>query len=281
MNHFNKSCARDKTAQRRLANSFYAGLFVTVISGAPLQPAVAQMSVLTYHYDNLRTGWNSSETILTPATVRNSGLALQQTVPLDEQVDAQPLLVPGVAVKGQGTHDVVYVVTENNTVYAIDAASGSILLSQNLGTPVPKSALVGGTCSNNSVVLGIASTPVIDPSSGTLYAITYTEESGAAVYRIHALDITTLADTVPSVVIAASHDLADHSIIYSFQAAVSRQRPALLLSNGTVYAGFGSFCDHNHSVSRGWVLGWHTGIWRRFRTAELSTVIRSRRTHIF
>ena len=190
------------------------------MSGVLLQPAVAQVNVLTYHYHSLRTGWNSSETALTPATVGNSGLALQQTVPLDEQVDAQPLLVPGVAVKGQGTHDVVYVATENDTVYAIDAESGSILLSQNLGTPTPNSAPTGGPCGNNGVVIGIASTPVIDPAGGILYVITYTQESGAAVYRIHALDITSLSETVSSVVIAASQVLADHSISYSFQAAV-------------------------------------------------------------
>ncbi len=172
MNHFNKSCASDKTPQRRTENSFYAGFFVTIMSGVLLQSAVAQVSVLTYRYDDLQTGWNSSETVLTPAAVGNSGLALQQTVPLDEQVDAQPLLVPGVAVKGQGTHDVVYVATENDTVYAIDAESGSILLSQNLGTPMPNSALTGGPCGNNVMVWRVQTSPrtalVQDSMSPTL-----------------------------------------------------------------------------------------------------------------
>src|SRR5215470_4019460 len=92
-------------------------LFVAVAGYAP---TARPMSVLTYHYDNKRTGWNSSETTLTPQNV--PGLQLLASVGLDEQVDAQPLLVQGVTIAG-GTHDVVYVATENDTVYALDAVT--------------------------------------------------------------------------------------------------------------------------------------------------------------
>ena len=88
---------------------------------------------------------------------------------MDDQVDAQPLLVTGVTIGGI-KHDVVYVATEGNTVYAIDAASGGILLQVNLGTPVSISQLPGG-CNNNGNNVGINSTPVIDFSSKTLYVI--------------------------------------------------------------------------------------------------------------
>jgi hypothetical protein len=214
-------------------------------------------NVTTHHYDTLRTGWNPAETVLTPAAVSSASFQLSTTVSLDEQVDAQPLLLQAQLIPDQGTHDVVYVATEGDTVYAIDAASGAILLSRSLGTPVPYTALPGG-CNNNSDVVGISSTPVIDPSTGTLYLIAYTYESGQPVYRIHALSVTTLADQVAPVAVTASASLTNGDT-YSFQPGSSRQRSALLLANGAVYAGFASFCDNNANLSRGWVLGWNTG----------------------
>jgi hypothetical protein len=131
------------------------------------------MAITTYHYDNQRTGWNQHETILTPANVGN--LQVPTAATLDEQVDAQPLLVPGVTIRG-GKHNVVYVATENDTIFAIDAATGAILLQPNFGPPVPRSALPG-QCNNNSAVVGINSTPVIDRASNTLYVMIYTLEN--------------------------------------------------------------------------------------------------------
>jgi hypothetical protein len=232
-------------------------LGAALIMGHP-QPATAQVSVLTYKSDNLRTGLNNQETALTAQTVGSSAFSLLQTVTVDEQVNAQPLIVPNVAVQGHGTHTVAYVATENNTVYALDAASGAVLLSRNLGTPVPASAIPGGVCNKNSGVVGIDSTPVIDPQAALLYVITYTEESGQPVYRLHALALATLADTVASQIVSATGILTNGSA-YAFDPATTRQRPALLLANSTLYAGFGSFCDHNRTTSRGWVLGWQAG----------------------
>jgi hypothetical protein len=219
-------------------------------------PAASQAAttVATYHNDNLRTGWDQTETQLTPSNVGGSSFGLLKQVKLDEQVDAQPLFIPGEAIAG-GTHDVVYVATENNTVYAIDAESGKVLVKQNLGTPVPMSALPG-QCGNNSDVVGIDSTPVIDPSSGTLYTIAYTYDNGSTqTFRLHALDLATLADKVTPVVISASARAKNGQTV-TFAAAYERQRPGLLESNGVIYAGFGSFCDVDAQVSRGWVLGW-------------------------
>src|SRR5579863_8459757 len=91
--------------------------------------ALAQTSVTTYHNDTYRTGWNQAETTLTPANVSSSAFGLLHNVALDDQVDAQPLVVPGVLITAgtsQGTHDVVYVATEGNTIYAIDAHSGAV-----------------------------------------------------------------------------------------------------------------------------------------------------------
>jgi hypothetical protein len=230
-------------------------LFLSVATAAHTLTAQAQ-SVLTHHNDNLRTGWNSHETTLTPTNVPS--LQHLASVSLDEQVDAQPLLVPGQNIVGQGTHNVVYVATENDTVYAIDAASGSILLSKNFGPPVPLSA-IPFQCPNNSQNVGITSTPVIDPASSTMYVMVYSYENGAPAYRLHALELSTLSDKVPPAVVSASIKLPSGGPVYNFDPAVSRQRSALLEANGNIYAAFASFCDFSANKSRGWLLGWRAG----------------------
>ena len=227
----------------------------TVTLGVFVSTAHAQIPVTTYHYDTLRTGWNQNERTLTPANVSSSsfGLLLPKPVTLDDQVDAQPLVVPNVAIAG-GIHEVVYVATENNTIYAIDPSTGAVLLSRNLGSPVPMPL----GCTNNGPNVGINSTPVIDLASKTMYVIAYTLENNVPVYRIHALDLSTLADKVPPVLVSASHTLTNLTT-FTFDARYQRQRPALLAANGNIYAGFGSFCDFGGSLSRGWLLGWKAG----------------------
>jgi hypothetical protein len=214
----------------------------------------AKINVTTYHNDTRRTGWNSGETALTPSVVNSSNFGLLHQVTLDDQVDAQPLLVTGLTIGG-AKHDVVYVATESNSVYGIDASSGAILLHVNLGTPVPITALPG-ECNNNGSNVGINSTPVINVKSQTLYVIAYVYNSSQE-FMLHALNLTTLSDQVPPVVVSATHTLSDGKTEYSFTAGSSRQRPALLEANGNVYAGFGSFCDINANSSRGWMLAWN------------------------
>lgn len=219
-------------------------------------PAMSQISVWTYHYDNNRTGWNQQETALTPANVNSSTFGLLHNVALDDQVDGQPLLVPGVNITSgshQGKHDVVYVATENDTVYAIDAESGEILLSPNFGPPI--FAPLG--CNNNGPNVGVNSTPVIDLSSNTMYVMVYTRGQSGPAYYIHALDLGSLTDKVAPVLVTASHTLTDGTV-FTFKPTYQRQRPALLLADGNVYAGFGSFCDYYAGKSRGWLLGWAT-----------------------
>jgi hypothetical protein len=103
---------------------------VTALSGLEHAGAAtgAPIAVTTYHYDTLRTGWNRNETALSAAAFPAS-FGVLQSVALDDQVDAQPLLVPGLQIAG-GVHDVLYVVTENNSVYALDATSGAILVQR-------------------------------------------------------------------------------------------------------------------------------------------------------
>lgn len=226
-----------------------------ILSFASASTAAAQTAVTTYHNNNNRTGWNSTETVLTPANVTASSFGLLAKVTVDDQVDAHPLVVPGVNItagSNQGTHDVVYIVTGNDSVYAIDANVGTVLLSTSLGKPV--FAPLG--CNNNGPHVGITSTPVIDTSSNTLYLIAYTQDSTGPAYRIHALDLGSLTDKVTPTVVSASHTLSDGTT-FNFNATYQRQRPALLEVNGNIYAGFGSFCDFAANVSRGWLLGWN------------------------
>ena len=216
-------------------------------------------AVTTYHNDNLRTGWNAHETILTPAKVQSPNFGRLHSVVVDDQVDAQPLIVPRVRMTAgtdQGTHDVVYVATEADSVYAIDAESGDVLLRRNFGAAVP-AYMLPGACGNNGPAVGINGTPVIDPASQTMYVVMYTVENAGPTYRIHALDLGNLSDKIPPVPIAGSHTLTGGST-FNFQSSFQRQRPALILSNGSVYAGFGSFCDIRADVSRGWIFGWKT-----------------------
>ena len=217
------------------------------------------VDVTTFHYDSMRTGWNSKETKLSPGTVKSGSFGLLKTVALDEQVDGQPLVVSGLEIGGQ-PRVVVYVVTENNTVYAIDASNGSIL-NQPRHLAAPVSAGRGGiiACSNNSSVIGINSTPVINRDANALYLIAFTLENNQPVYRLYALDLVTLADKVAPKLISASVLLTDGSK-YDFNPRVTRQRAALAMSNEgkVIYAAFASFCDHDADKSRGWIMGWNS-----------------------
>jgi hypothetical protein len=218
---------------------------------AAVETASAQVGsdVVTYHYDNLRTGWNPRETVLTTSNVNSSMFGVLEQVTLDDQVDAQPLIVNGV----------VYVATENNTVYAINASNGTILNSNHLGVPVQMSNLPG-KCANNGSHIGINSTPIATESSatgpGVIIVVTYTWENNKPVSRIHQLALSNLAE-INNKVITASHTLSDGKTVVTFSAQSQRQRAALVAANGNVYAAFTSFCDFAANSSRGWVLGWN------------------------
>jgi hypothetical protein len=235
----------------------------TLLAGEMLvSTACATESVTTYHYDSSRTGWNQRETVLSPSAVTPDKFGLLKKVELDDendQVDAQPLIVADQPIEGKGTHTVVYVATESNAIYALDAFSGAQLAKVTLGPAVP---LPLG-CNNNARTVGINSTPVIDLASRTLYVISYTLIDQKPTYRLHALDLATLKDRPAKdkdelgspQIISPTGSLADKSTI-TFDASVQRQRAALLLANGNIYAGFASFCDYQGSRSRGWVLSW-------------------------
>ncbi len=158
--------------------------------------ASAQTPILTQHYDNGRTGQNTSETILTTSNVNSVTFGKLFSLSVVGYVYAQPLYVPGVAVAGQGTHNVLYVATEHDLLYAFDADTGGAPLWQvnfvvNGGSTVPNANVNTGDIVPE---IGITGTPVIDSTSNTLYVVSKTLESGAYILRLHAIDITSGAE---------------------------------------------------------------------------------------
>ena len=228
--------------------SFVFSAFLLCSVQAMAAPTPPKGAVLTWHDDNFRTGWQQQETILTTSTIGSLGISF--SVGLADQVDAQPLVIPGF-ING---HDIVFVADESNNVYQIDASTGAILNQVNLGSPVPRPF----SCGNGGPNVGIDSTPVIDWVSRTLFVVAYVNVGGATpTYFLHALDLNTLADKVsPPLTVSASHLQTDGATLLTFDATYQRQRAALLFANGKVYAAFASYCDFQANHSRGWLLGW-------------------------
>jgi hypothetical protein len=235
----------------RFATTLSAVALALAVLSSPLcaPTALAQVSVLTDKYDNTREGLNSAESLLSATNVTSNQFGKLSTFNVDGYIQAQPLYMYGLSING-GTHNVVFVATLNNSVYAIDADSGAQLWQINLGIPVPSitEACSGVTGFNQ---IGILSTPVIDSSTNTMYLTskTYGTGTGPAAYSLHALDVTTGLEKFngPATITASSGTLTFTPLQYI-------QRPALLLSSGTVYLGFGSNgCDLN---ARGWLLAY-------------------------
>jgi Immunoglobulin domain len=215
--------------------------------------------VLTYHNDNSRSGQNLTETALTPATVNSTQFGLLRVLPADGLVDGQPLIASGLSVNGT-LHNVVYIVTENDSVYSYDADTGAALGHVSvLGSGETPSDKRG--CGQVSPQIGITSTPVIDRSSGphgTVYVVAMSKDAGGQYYqRLHALDLVTLGElpNSPVVIQATYPGSANNSVgTTSFDPAQYKERAGLLLVNGTVYTAWASHCDI--TPYNGWIIGY-------------------------
>ncbi len=223
--------------------------------------APAQTNVLTGGYGNSRTNANLQETILSPATVKPGSFGKKFSVTVDGQIYAQPLYVQGVAIPGKGTHNVVYVATMHNTVYAFDADTAGVpLWNVNLGPSVPTSTYDSdwGTYQDIMPENGILSTPVIDGSTGTIYAVAATWEKSKYLYRLHALDFATGLEKfgAPTLIAASVAGAGDGSVrgAVAFIPDMHLQRPALLLTDGAVYVAFGAHADA--APYHGWIMAY-------------------------
>ena len=211
--------------------------------------AVGQVSVLTAHNDIARTGQNLNETVLTPSNVNPTQFGRLFTQQVSGKIQGQPLYVPQVAIPNKGTHNVVYVGTTTDWVYAFDAdTNGGINANPLWKISLLTNTAAAGTYTAN---FGVVGTPVIDPTTNTMYLVSsesFVASSGSQtptyVARLHALNITTGAETEagPIQIQASVPGTGSGSVggMLTFNPQIHQQRPGLLLLNGVVYAAFGS-----------------------------------------
>jgi outer membrane protein assembly factor BamB len=252
---FHGSSVGLKTRQILFVIQVCAYLFLSVGSCCV---AAAQVNIYTRSNDNARTGDNLQETILTPANVNATNFGKLFTVPTDGQVYAQPLYVSNLAIAG-GTHNVVFVASMRNTVYAVDADSGTVLWSQNYGPPMVPQQVENDQNIVWSTGIGILGTPVIDPATNYMYFVSAEQPTGTQnrSFNLNAIDITTGQPVHGSpVVIAATYQTADLANPLVFNATIHNARPGLALANGNVYVAFSSHEDQNDY--HGWVMAYST-----------------------
>ena len=258
-----------------LGRSLHRLVWITVVFVlAFVLNSSAQVSVTTFHNDAARTGQNLSELTLSPANVNANTFGKLFSYSLQGRIYAQPLYVPNVTING-GVHNVVYVVTEHDVVYAFDADSNSginagPLWSRSFTSPdgtvttIPSSDI---GCTDLTPEIGITSTPALDPGSMTLYVVARTKESGVYKVRLHALDATTGAERPgsPADLSATVSGTGDGGSAVTLNTLTENQRAGIVLSNGIVYIAFASLCDI--SPYHGWLLAYdaqaltQVGVW--------------------
>ena len=237
-------------------------------------PTGAALSVLTYRYDNTRVGANTNETVLIPSIINTNNFGLLTKYTVDGYVYTEPLYVPNVSVPGQGTHNLVIIATEHDSVYAFDAdgnlgTNGGMLWHTNLG--------ISALCANQNVFgarycgncypdivpeVGVTGTPVINPTTGILYLDVFTREVTPTTnfyHRIHALNITNgLEQPYSPVVVTASVPGTGRDSsggVMTFNAKQCNERPALTLANGKLYVAYAGYADTD--PYHGWVIGYN------------------------
>ncbi|HLJ51019.1 MAG TPA: hypothetical protein VKU01_33660 [Bryobacteraceae bacterium] len=223
--------------------------------------ALFAVVVLTAQYDNARTGATLTETALTPANVNSSKFGKLFSLPVDGDVYAQPLYLPHIEMPGKGTHNVLFVATEHDSVYAFDAdgSSSEPLWRVNFLTDGATTVRAQDVrCPFILPEIGITPTPVIDYPSGTIYVLARTKEDGRYVHRLHALAITTGAEKFGGPVEIKTP---------GFNGLRELPRAALLLAKGQVYLTWGSSCDVG--PYHGWVMAYDAH--KLTQTAVLNT----------
>ena len=221
--------------------------------------AYAQVNVTTYHNDNSRTGEYTQETLLTPANVSSGQFGKVFTTSVDGFVYAQPLYMANVSIGG-GSHNVLYVATQNDTLFAIDADNGAIYWQYNLlpanGLPVSSSADLN--CTDLVPEVGVTGTPVIDPTTGTIYLVAKSKVGTSFYQYLHAIDVSSGAEKFggPVNIQATFPGTAGdgNGTTLTFNSLQENQRAALLLENGHVVIGWGSHCDID--PWHGWVMSY-------------------------
>jgi hypothetical protein len=217
----------------------------TTTGGSSTTPSGPGTDVTTYKNDLSRSGLNPTESTLTLSNVNSSSFGLQRNVKVDGKVDAQPLYLSHLSIAG-GTHNVVFVATEHDSVYALDANSGATLWHVSL---LKSGETTSGSLGCGQVVpeIGVTSTPVIDRGAGahgTIYVVAMSLDAASNYHqRLHALDVTTGAELLggPTEIAASVATAAGGSNV--FAPTQYEERAALLESNGSIFVSFTSHCD--------------------------------------
>jgi len=260
------------------------GLYSTVVKatdkcGVTQQSSVSitvtGTAVVTYQYNVQRNGANLYETTLTPANVNQTLFGKIFACSVDSSVYGQPLFMPKQSIAG-GTHNVVFVATENNSVYAFDADGKTCtpLWHTSIGTPAPCTSNLptpGNSCSAilGTSTVGITSTMFIDPTQGThgvIYAEGRTAPGGVAPFfhELHKLDLIT-GKEMPDSPIRIAATIAGNGCdsvngTVTFNPVAQNNRSALLYANGVVYIAFASLNDVPvcpNGAYHGWILGYN------------------------
>lgn len=208
--------------------------------------------VYTYHNDVARDGANTSEYALTSANVNTVSFGKLFSCTVDAAVYAQPLWVANLSVDG-APHNVLFIATSNNSLYAFDADTSPCLQLWHVSLVDTAHGGTTGEITNRD--FGVIGTPVIDPASGTLYAVSRTLNAAAttAYHRLHAIDTVSGSERAGSpVTITASY--GSGATAATFDPMQHLQRTALALANGTVYLAFGSVADLVPWY--GWMMGY-------------------------
>lgn len=254
-----------------------------IVQGIELQGAVATpiptptplpnaADYLTYHSDNLRSGWSQNETILNTTNV--GSMTVKNTVSVDGDVLAQPLYISQFPVPGKGTKNLVIVATEGDSVYALDADStppGAVVWRRSLGSPQPTSEI---GCPDLPQY-GITGTPVIARTgdSATIYVVAATEPAPGTIFTdLHALDAGTGNDVVSPIHVAPTWTLSN-GMTFKFVNHNQMNRAGLVWANGSLYVAFGSHCDNHQSNTFGWLLRYDSSLTQMgaFVTSEDTT----------
>jgi hypothetical protein len=222
----------------------------------PPPPSSTHTDVTTYKNDLSRTGQNLTETSLTLTNVNASSFGLLRILATDGKVDAQPLYLSALSVGGT-SHNVAFLATENDTMYAYDADTGTVLWQKSmLGAGEMPSDERG--CSQVTPTIGVTATPVIDRSAGAhgaIFVVAMSLDASQNYHqRLHALDVTTGAELFGGPAEIAAVYPAAGGGSNSFAAGDYAERAGLLLLNGVIYTTWTSHCDD--SPYTGWVIAY-------------------------
>ncbi len=222
----------------------------------PPPPVGSGTDVVTYKNDLARSGANLTESVLTPANVNSSAFGKLRFLATDGKVDAQPLYLSGLTIAG-ASHNVVFVASENDTVYAFDSDTGTVLWQRTLLAAGEKPSDDRG-CGQVTPTIGVTATAVIDRSAGAhgvIYLVAMSLDASQSYHqRLHALDVTTGAEQFsgPAEIAAIYPAAAGGS--NTFEAGSYEERAGLLLLNGAIYTTWTSHCDS--SPYTGWVIAY-------------------------